>query len=457
MRNHAASFWLSVLSVLVLSVLSAGLACHAAPSPSPWEETLIKHKWDVIPENWVSLGHPPNGTTIKLHIALKAKRENALIDALHEVSHPRHPRHVLSTSNPLPGAYSRLRFRYGMHLSREQVAELVAPHPDTLELVYSWLAFNDVPPSSISMTRGGSWLTVAGIPICQANKILRASYELYYHAWANATILRTVSYALPTALHMHVKTVAPTTAFMSTRLLLQTQLSHSDGEAAQVNVTSRASSDVLPRVKPEMKYVEPPFLRWLYNMPFDNPAPNDRNKLGIAGFANQFPDEKDLLTFIQKFRTDVDAPTAANRIVKVVPVNDGVDERTTPVRRGNFDTQYSVALTYPTQIEYYTIGGVDVIGKDGLPQAGDFYFEWLLYMINMPNVPLTISVPYSKRELDLPYEYMDYLCDLFADLGSRGVSILVASGDQGVGHNVGGHSNGIVFSTTFPASCTCGI
>ena len=101
MRNHTASDWLSVLAVLVLSVLSAGLACHAImPSPSPWDEMLIKHKWDSIPDNWVSLGQPPNGTTIKFHIALKANRENALIDALHEVSHPRHPKHVLFTSTP---------------------------------------------------------------------------------------------------------------------------------------------------------------------------------------------------------------------------------------------------------------------------------------------------------------------------------------------------------------------
>ena len=90
MRNHTG--WLYVLSTIVLSVLFAGFACQTMPFLSPWDEMLIKHKWDAIPDSWVSLGHPPNGTTIKFHIALKPDRNNALMDALHEVSHPRHPK-----------------------------------------------------------------------------------------------------------------------------------------------------------------------------------------------------------------------------------------------------------------------------------------------------------------------------------------------------------------------------
>ena len=220
MCNHAG--WLPMLSVLVISVLSAVLACHATPSPSPWDEMIIKHKWDAIPDNWVSQGQPPNGTTIKLHIALKGNHENALIDAFHEVSQPSHPKHVLFTSTPTLEAHSHVPlrcFRYGAHLSRDQVADLAAPHPDTLELVFSWLEYNGVPPSSISTTHGGSWLTIARVPVSKANKMLGASYELYCHAWTNGTILRTAGYALPAILHMHVKTIVPTTAFTSTRLL----------------------------------------------------------------------------------------------------------------------------------------------------------------------------------------------------------------------------------------------
>ena len=330
------------------------------------------------------------------------------------------------------------------------VAQLVAPHPDTLELVSSWLNYNGVPQSSISTTHGGGWLTIPGIPVAQANKLLGASYELYYHAWANDTILRTISYALPAALHMHVKTIAPTTAFTSTRLLQQTALTHSGGEATPVNVTSGKPSDLLSRV--DTSFVDPEYLRWLYRMPFNDPAPTDRNKLGIAGLANKCPNVIDLSTFMVKFRSEVDPLTASTRIVTVVPVNGGVDSENCRGKQANIDTQYSVALTYPTQIEYYTLGGRLELSPNG-PLDSDQYLAWLRYLIGLDNVPSTISWPYFTRELDLPSEYMRTVCNLFKILGARGVSILVASGDEGVGHNI--NRRRFEFSTSFPASCTC--
>src|SRR6266702_5751862 len=120
-----------------------------------------------------------------------------------------------------------LRFRYGAHLSKEQVAELVMPHPDTIELVSSWLVHHGVRSSSISTTHGGAWLTVTDVLVSQANRLLSASYQLYRQAKTNDTIIRTVGYALPTVLHTHIQAVAPTTDFASTRVLRKTPRCHS--------------------------------------------------------------------------------------------------------------------------------------------------------------------------------------------------------------------------------------
>src|SRR6266702_3873760 len=127
-----------------------------------------------------------------------------------------------------------LRFRYGAHLSKEQVAELVAPHQDTLELVHTWLEHHGVPSSSISTSHGGGWLTITGVPVSRADELLCASYQLYKHTGTNETevILRTVGYALPAALHTHVQTIAPTTHFASPRTLLQTPRNRSSEEVA---------------------------------------------------------------------------------------------------------------------------------------------------------------------------------------------------------------------------------
>ncbi|KAH9160639.1 hypothetical protein EDB89DRAFT_1914598, partial [Lactarius sanguifluus] len=78
--------------ILVLSVLTTDLLGGLAkPLSPPWNDMHIKHSWNVVPKNWEALGRPPSGTTIDLYIALKPQRENALVDALYEVSEPGHP------------------------------------------------------------------------------------------------------------------------------------------------------------------------------------------------------------------------------------------------------------------------------------------------------------------------------------------------------------------------------
>src|SRR6266702_783647 len=93
MRCHQ----LSLLFVLA----AATFANFATPLASPWDDLRVKHTWNVVPPNWETLGHPPAGTTVDLHLALKPHHENALIDALHEVSDPRSPKYVLSNTPPL--------------------------------------------------------------------------------------------------------------------------------------------------------------------------------------------------------------------------------------------------------------------------------------------------------------------------------------------------------------------
>ena len=89
-------FRLSVLLVLAAALLINPAALLRVPSSQ--EDMVIKHKWDVIPDNWLSLGPPPDDSTIDLHIALQPNEKNALIDVLYEVSQPGHPKQVFITA-----------------------------------------------------------------------------------------------------------------------------------------------------------------------------------------------------------------------------------------------------------------------------------------------------------------------------------------------------------------------
>ena len=68
-----------------------------------------------------------------------------------------------------------------------------------------------------------------------------------------------------------------------------------------------------------------------------------------------------------------------------------------------------------------------------------------------------ISSSYSDDEQTVPYSYAKTVCNLFAQLGARGVTFLVSSGDSGVGANgtclSNNGKNTSRFLPEFPNSC----
>ncbi|KAH9005635.1 subtilisin-like protein [Lactarius hatsudake] len=413
MRYHC----ISLLSALATSLLG-GLAKPLSP---PWDNMHIKHSWHAVPRNWESLGHPPSGTTIDLYIALKPQRENALVDALHEVSEPGHP-------------------RYRAYLTKEQVAELVAPRPETLQLVNSWLKHHGISSSSISMTHGGNTLMLKDVSVTQANTLLGASYQLYRHIERGETIVRTIGYSLPMALHRHVLTVAPTTSFVSPRTQWQTPRNRSD--RAVKSASGEPATMLSSREK--VNYITPSFLRWLYNTEtYTLNAPGE-NALGIVGFLGDYPSPADLTAFMQKYRSEAEDATFT-----VVEVNDGGYDPTHPHEEANMDIQYTQAMAYPTPHIFYSTGRgpSDTVADDDL-------IAWLEYILDRENIPQTISMSYSQEENSIPMEYAIYVCDQFAALGVRGVSLLQSSGNDGIGGGICLRDDGTVrFEPTFPGTC----
>ncbi|KAF8266325.1 subtilisin-like protein [Lactarius quietus] len=412
----------------VLSVLAA--ASLAAPLVPRWDDTRIKHTWHTVPSNWESLGPPSSNTTIDLHIALLPQSENSLIDALYEVSTPRHP-------------------KYGAHLSKEQVAQLVAPHRDTLDLVNSWLKHHGIPRSSISVSLGGGWLTVVAVPVSQANEMLGASYQLYRKSGTNDTsILRTIGYKLPEVLQKHVRTVVPTTYFAPTHIPWQSS------RRSFVNATADMPSGELgtmlsSRVNVKPIPVTPKDLRWLYRTAAYVPAATDKNEFGVVGYAKNYPSPADLVNFMTRYRTD-----AIDATYEVVQINGGRYEPRRPTFEANQNIQYAEAMVYPTPVTFYSVGGgAVVVPGTNKPGSGDALLEWLKYVIDQPDVPKTISTSYGAYEKNLPLEYVTAMCDLFAQLGALGVSVLFPSGNDGVGEGDCKTKDGVQFIPEFPASC----
>ncbi|KAH9006770.1 subtilisin-like protein [Lactarius hatsudake] len=381
----------------VLSVFAAILLGSLAKPFSPrWDDMRTKHSWNAVPENWESLGDPLSGTTIDLYVALKA--------------------HLLL-----------LQRRYGTYLSKEQIAELVSPPPRTLELVNPWLEYHGVPSSSVSMTHGGTTLTLSGVSIIQANALLGASYQLYRHVETNETIVRTIGYALPAALHRLVQTVAPTTCFSAPHTQWHSQRKRSGGakkpaSGEPATVLSSRNGD----------WTTPSFLRSLYKTTEYTPVAPDRNAIGIVGILNDYPSPEDLATFMSEYRSD------------------GTDAAITVVQGQRWGIRPDQPL-WRVEPRHPVCCGHGVSDPGNLlqcrPRAGgttDWLVSWFDYILMEENIPQTISISYAIDERFTSEEYAIAL----------GVSVLVSTGDDGVGKGDRVANDGIVrFISSFPATC----
>lgn len=159
-------------------------------------------------------------------------------------------------------------------------------------------------------------------------------------------------------------------------------------------------------------------------------------------------------TFLSKYATEGNADESFT----CVEVNDGE----CPTRasqagvEANLDIQYARSIVESVPLTYYSTGGLgEWIGSG--TNTNEPYIEFLNYFLALDDddLPNTLSISYGDDEDTVPDDYATSACDLFSQLGARGVSVLVASGDSGVG-GVGDCTNDAgdkYFATSFPASC----
>jgi len=104
------------------------------------------------PRGWDHIGRAPSSHIIQLRIALPQLRFLELERHLAEISDPSHA-------------------RYGAHLSKEEVEELVAPHPSSVDAVYEWLSSHGIQREACYRSPAGDWVTVH-VPVARAEKML---------------------------------------------------------------------------------------------------------------------------------------------------------------------------------------------------------------------------------------------------------------------------------------------
>ena len=294
------------------------------------------------------------------------------------------------------------------------------------------------------MTHAGTWLTVSDLAVTQASQLLGASYQLYRNMKTNETIIRTVGYSLPEVLHRHVQTVMPATCFTSMEVTVQTPQRRSFGPApAQMQGASGKLGTVgarqpPPEPEPEPLIVVPGNLRWLYNTVeyVATAIGPGQNSLAVVG--NRLPRQQDLTAFMDRYQKQ-DANGATFNIIPVDGIPPNLWEL--PDERSNVAVQYATAMAYPTPLFVFRI-----------VQTVEAFVQLINFLLGMQPVPRTVGISFNYfLEHDLPPEDAVYLCYLFREFAARGSSVLVASGDNGVGAPERCNR----FHVGFPSSCKC--
>jgi tripeptidyl-peptidase-1 len=85
------------------------------------------------------------------------------------------------------------------------------------------------------------------------------------------------------------------------------------------------------------------------------------------------------------------------------------------------------------------------------------YLTWVNYILGTEDIPQMISTSYGDDEQTVSKAYAVQVCNQFAQFGARGVSLLFASGDNGVGEDGYCYSNDGLgtyeFLPGFPNDC----
>jgi tripeptidyl-peptidase-1 len=94
---------------------------------------------------------------LELKIALPQPKFPELEQHLWEVSDPNHA-------------------RYGAHLSKQETEALMAPHPETLDVVRKWLALHGLVEEDITLSSANDWVTIR-VPVGLAEEMLTTVSE----------------------------------------------------------------------------------------------------------------------------------------------------------------------------------------------------------------------------------------------------------------------------------------
>ncbi|KIN05315.1 hypothetical protein OIDMADRAFT_51125 [Oidiodendron maius Zn] len=438
-------------------LLGAALASSVAAIPS--SSHVVHEKRETALSGWVNLGRVDPTTNLVVRIGLSQSNLDQGHSYLMDVSHP-------GSAN------------YGKFWTEDEITETFAPAAETVDNVRQWLSDAGIDDSSIIHTENKGWLVFAA-KAQDVEDLLQTTYYKYSNTKTGQVVTACEQYHVPRNLQDHIDYINPGVGLptaSSATSKAKRQYGHS--LRWKTSHVRRSMSMQLPRRQAVTSNlsacdtsITPNCLRALYKFPQSNSAqPN--NSLGIFTAPGNHYAQEDLNKFFANYSSNI--PQGTHPIPDLINGAKGtttVDQAST---EADLDFEVAYPIVYPQTLTLYQLGGsfnsfLDAIdgsyckfcayGECGDDSSIDPSFGGNV-MCGTFKPTNVISISYGLQEQDLPANYQKRMCMEFMKLGLQGVSVLVASGDNGVAGPAGdGSANGClgtdlkVFSPAFPNTC----
>jgi tripeptidyl-peptidase-1 len=335
--------------------------------------------------------------------------------------------------------------KYGQHFqSHEEMKSMLMPSEETVSSVSAWLKAAGIESFEID----SDWVTFK-TNVGVANQLLDTEFAWFVSNEATPRkVLRTLEYSVPDEVAGHINLVQPTTRFAAIRA------NHETGSELEV-ITVAASANATVNCDVA---ITPQCLKQLYKIDY-KPDPKSGSKAAFASYLEEYARYRDMALFEKNI-----LPEAVGQNFTVITFNGGLDGQNSTADSGeaNLDAQYMLGLAQPLPVTEFSTGGrgpwvADLDQPDLADSANEPYLEFLQNVLKLKqkDLPQVISTSYGENEQSVPKSYALSVCNLFAQLGSRGVSVIFSSGDNGVGSACQSNDgkNTTKFQPQYPAAC----
>jgi tripeptidyl-peptidase-1 len=330
---------------------------------------------------------------------------------------------------------------YGKHMTHREVHELTR-NLNATEAVWAFCRDHGIEVKATS--EYGEYITAVA-PVGTLEHAMGASFQAMRHE-EMGVVVRSRSYDMPAELEGHVSCVLNMVELPSRQAPEIRYTKVDEAESRRMKAKAESESELVG-VYPCHSQMDPRCFNYYYNMTATGANDATGESQLVFGQKGFFMAPGDLGTFAsstllppQTFKCPLGGCTGDTACQGYDPDMKGKGPLCV---EANLDTQWISAVGQGANNQFVQMQNLSTP-----------FLEFVTYIAAMPSPPGAVSISYGSYEYEMDHGVMDAFSAEAMKLGAQGVSILSASGDDGVaGYKARNDTSVCGYTATFPSTC----